>query len=643
MALGRLCGRLVLRRFSSLRRGTSARGREDGNQARPSLRIGDISETYVAARHQDAQGQPFRRAQVEEDVRELLRTRRFLNAFAATAVEENQAVVVFTVQEKPELVSVELEGNKAFPDDQLFALTPAAGDVIDMYEVRRGRDEILRKYREAGYYYVEVTFDERALQYEGRLIYRINECPKVRVRQILFEGNRSFPDWRLRSKVQTRTALWIVRVGAFDAETAERDAIEIQRFYRDEGFLDARAGYRLEFDEVTRADLTVVFVIEEGQRYCIQDIVVEGNTVFSAEHIRSCMGLEPGYILRNEAVEEDRKRVQDLYGEVGYVDARVAIDHEFLEEPGLVILRVSIIENKQYYFGRIIIRGNQRTKDEVVRRELQFYPGELWNTVEARAAEQRLRETGLFQPDQVRITPLPPEDSTRPALVEVQEAETVTFLVGIGVSTDAGAIGSLTVENRNFDLFDWPRTWGQFFRGQAFRGDGQRLKFSAEPGTEVSRFRIDFTEPYLLDRPVRLELRSICSSVGATDMTKSGPASCLLKQVPRGLLAGWAVEGAFRVEGVGVNDVDALASRQIKEVRGNNLLTAVKGTIVRDTTDSRVIPSKGYRFTLSWEQAGALGGDFDFGRPTAGIAWYKTLRTDIFDRKSVLALHAARA
>ncbi|HOO16125.1 MAG TPA: outer membrane protein assembly factor BamA [Phycisphaerae bacterium] len=601
-----------------------------------------ISEAYVRRVIKTREGQPFRRAQVEEDVRELLRTRRFLNAFAATAVEENQAVVVFTVQEKPELVSVELEGNKAFPDDQLFALTPAAGDVIDMYEVRRGQDEILRKYREAGYYYVEVTFDERALQYEGRLIYRINEGPKVRVRQILFEGNRSFPDWRLRSKVQTRTALWIFRVGAFDAETAERDAIEIQRFYRDEGFLDARAGYRLEFDEVTRADLTVVFVIEEGQRYCIQDIVVEGNTVFSAEHIRSCMQLEPGYLLRTEAVEEDRKRVQDLYGEVGYVDARVAIDHEFLEEPGLVILRVSIIENKQYYFGRIIIRGNQRTKDEVVRRELQFYPGELWNTVEARAAEQRLRETGLFQPDQVRITPLPPEDSTRPALVEVQEAETVTFLVGIGVSTDAGAIGSLTVENRNFDLFDWPRTWGQFFRGQAFRGDGQRLKFSAEPGTEVSRFRIDFTEPYLLDRPVRLDTSLYLFERGRDgyDEERAGFMFALSKRFPRGLLAGWAVEGAFRVEGVGVDDVDALASRQIKEVRGDNLLTTVKGTIVRDTTDSRVIPSKGYRFTLSWEQAGALGGDFDFGRPTAGIAWYKTLRTDIFDRKSVLALHA---
>ncbi len=599
-----------------------------------------IGEGYVRRVVKTRAGQPYHRAQVEEDVRELLRTRRFLNAFATTAVEAGQAVVTFTVQEKPEIVSVELEGNKAFTDQQLFALTPAAGDVIDLYEVRRGRDEILRKYHEAGYFYVEVSVDERTLQNEGRLIYRINEGPRVRVRHILFEGNRSFPDWRLRPKIQTKTALWVFRVGAFDAETAERDAIEIQRFYRDEGFLDARAGYRLEFNEVTRSDLTVVFVVEEGLRYRIADIVVDGNSAFSSERIRSVMKLNPGDILRNEALEEDHKRVQDLYGEIGYVDVRVETSHAFREEPGVVELRYSITENKQYRFGRIIIRGNQKTKDEVVRRELQFFPGELWNTVEARAAEQRLKETSLFS--KAAISPLPPEDSERPALVEVTEAETITFLIGVGVSTDNGVLGSLTVENRNFDLFDWPRTPGEFFRGHAFRGDGQRLKFTAEPGTEMSRFRIDFTEPYLLDRPIRLDTSAYLFQRGRDGYTEEriGLMVALSKRFPRGLLAGWAIEGAIRVEEVGVHDVDALASQQIREEKGNHPLTALKGTIVRDTTDSRVLPSKGYRFSFGWEQAGALGGDYSFGRPALSFAWYKTLRTDIFDRKSILAVRA---
>ncbi len=602
-----------------------------------------ISEAYVRRVIKTREAQPFQRRQVEEDVRELLRSRRFLNVFATTAVEEAQAIVTFTVQEKPEILTVELEGNKRFSDSTLFALTPAAGDALDAYDIRRGREEIIRKYKEAGYYYVQVELDERAVLDEGRVVYRVNEGPRVRVRQISLVGNRSFPDWRLRPRIRTRTAWWFLRMGAFDEEVADRDALELQRFYRDEGYLDVRVGYRLEFDEVARSDLHLVFVIEEGERYRINDIVVEGNSAFSAEQIRGVMGLEPGNVLRDEALTMDRRRVQDLYGEIGYVDAAIEAGHQFLEQPGLVTLRYVIYENKQSRFGRITIRGNQRTKDEVVRRELGFHPGELYNTVAAREAEQRLLETGLF--NQATITHLDDMDGLREALVEVEEADTVTFLVGFGVSTDSGVLGTLTIENRNFDLMDWPRSWGQFWRGRAFRGDGQRLRFQAEPGTELTRFRIDFTEPYLLDRPVRLDTSAYLFQRGRDgyDEQRIGLMFSLGKRFPHGLLAGWAVEGAFRVEGVSIDDLDPLVPNIVREAKGDHLLTSVKGTIVRDTTDSRMVPSRGYRLTLSWEQVGALGGDFDFSRPGVSFSWYRTLRTDIFDRKSVLGMRAETA
>jgi len=602
-----------------------------------------ISEAYVRRVVKTREGQPYRRAQVEEDVRELLRSRKFLNAFATASIEENQAVVRFTVQEKPTIASVELEGNKRFRDEELFALTPAAGDVIDAYEIRRGRDEILRKYREAGYYYAQVEVDERLVQLEGRVVYRIIEGPRVRVRKIVLEGNRSFPTWQLRTHIQTQTYFWILRTGAFNEETADRDAVELQRFYHDEGFLDARVGYRLEFDKVSRTDLTVVFVIEEGTRYRIRDIDFSGNIALSSERLRSALELAPGRTLRHETLEQDKRRIQDLYGELGYVDAVIDARYEFLEEPGLVALRFDITENRQWRFGRITIRGNRHTQDRVIRRELRFYPGELYNTVAAREAEQRLRETGLFS--KVAITPLAGEDDLREALVEVEEAETIQFLIGIGVSTDSGVIGSLSIENRNFDLFDWPRTWGEFFRGQAFRGAGQRLKFSAEPGTELTRFRIDFTEPYLLERPLRLDTSAYLFQRGRDgyDEQRLGFLVSLSKRFERGFLHGWAVEGALRLEEVSVDDVDALAARAIRQERGDHPLTSFKGTIVRDTTDSRLVPTRGYRFSLGWEQVGALGGDYDFGRPSVGFAWYKTVRTDIFDRKSVFAVHADAA
>ena len=602
-----------------------------------------ISEAYVRRTIKTRESQPYQRRQVEQDVRELLRSRRFLNAYATTEVENGRVVVIFTVQEKPEIVSVELEGNKRFPDAELYEFTPSSGDVIDLYDIRRGRDEILRKYQEAGYYYAEVELDQGILDHEGRVLYRINEGPLVRVRKIILEGNRSFSDWRLRSNIKTKKALWILRIGIFDEEVADRDALEIQRFYRDQGYLDARVGYRLEFDEILRKDLTVTFVIEEGPRYRIKEITFEGNSAFENERLRSTLQLEVNSVLRDEVLREDKRRLQDMYGEIGYVDAFVDARHDFLEEPGVVALRFGIVENKQSRFGRITIRGNTKTRDEVVRRELHFSPGELYNTIATRRSEQRVRETGLF--NRVIITPLLDVDGYREALVEVEEAETINFMIGVGVSTDSGVIGSLTIENRNFDLLDWPRSLGEFFRGQAFRGDGQRLRFQAEPGTELTRFRIDFTEPYLLDRPLRLDTSAYLFQRGrdAYDEQRLGFLASLSKRFTSGPLAGWAIEGSFRAEGISIENADPLAPSDVREVRGDSTLTGIKGSLVRDTTDSRFIPSQGYRLSFGWEQVGALGGDYDFSRPNVSFACYKTLRTDIFDRKSVLGLRADAA
>jgi len=601
-----------------------------------------ISEAYIRRVIKTREEQPLVRKQVEEDVRELLRSRKFLGVYADMGVEDNQAVVVFHVQEKPTIAAVEVQGNKTFTDAELYELTPAAGAVLDMYEVNRARDDILQKYKQKGYYYATVTLDDVALQADNRVVYQITEGPRVRIRHIRYEGNRAYSPRRLGSRVETKPYVWIFRAGALDEEQAERDALAVQKLYRDEGYLDARVGYRLDFDPLKRADLDLVFVIEEGPRYKIQDITFEGISVFSESRIRAELKLLPDKFVRDEALQLDVKRIQDMYGEIGYVATRVDTRYDFVEEPALVLLRYVISENEQSRIGRITIRGNRQTKDEVVRRELRFYPGEYYNTVEARKAEQRLRETGLFKPDGIQIEPMPDIDGQREALVTVEETETTQFLIGFGVSSDSGVIGSLSIDNRNFDLFDWPRTWGEFFRGRAFKGDGQRLLFQAEPGTEVTRFRISFTEPYLLDRPLRLDTSAYLFQRGREgyDEERVGLTASLSKRFSGGFLDGWAIEGAVRLEVVDITDVDPLAARDIREAKGNHTLTGLKFAIVRDTTDSRLLPTEGYRVSFGWEQVGALGGEYNFGKPAISAAWYKTVRTDILDRKSVVALRA---
>ncbi len=601
----------------------------------------NISEGFVRRIIKTRAGQVLSRKQVQDDVRELWRTRKFINVFADTSVEGGQAVVTFHFEERPAIASVEIIGNKQFTDAQLFnELSFAAGSPLDLFAINEGLDNIERKYREKGFYYVKVTLDEQALEKERRVVYHIIEGPRVRVRQIEIEGVHAFPVPRIRLLIRTKTYLWILRSGALDQEQVERDAQEIQNFYRKEGFLDARVGYRLDFESVSREDVKLVFVVEEGPRYAIQEIRIRGNKAFPEDRIRADLHLAPGDVLRDENLQEDVKRIEDAYGEIGYVDARVTTSYDYLEQPGLIVLNFDIYEGPRSRFGRITVRGNEHTKDEVVRRELRFYPNEDYNIIATRDAEQRLYNTGLF--NRATITPLKDVGGYREALVEVEEADTVNFLIGVGVSTDSGVLGSLSINNRNFDLFDWPRTWGEFFRGQAFRGAGQRLRFQAEPGTELTRFRIDFTEPYLLGRPLRYDLSLYLYQRGRAsyDEQRLGFTTSLSKRFETGMFAGWAVEGALRFEGVKIDNLRPLAANDIVDAKGSDFLTSVKATIVRDTTDSRLIPTRGYRFSLGWEQVGALGGEYSFGKPFASFGWYKTVRTDVFDRKSVLAARA---
>ena len=604
-----------------------------------------VSESFVLRIIKTREGQPYQPDQTQEDIRELLRSRKFLNAFAEDRLEDGQVVVTIFVQEKPTVASLEVVGNKRFDSARIFReLSFSAGSVLDRYEINRGRENILHLYREKGYYYTTVELDEPAQQSEGRVIYRITEGPRVRVRQIVLEGARSFPEVRLRANIRTQTWFPLLIAGAFDEEQAERDALEIQNFYRGEAFLDARCGYRLEFSTVDRSKLTLVFVIEEGVRYRIDSIAVQGNTVFDTDRILGTMLEKPEDLARKEALQSDVKRLGDLYGEIGYVQMRVTsaeLPYDFLEDkPGFVRLKIAIDESIRSRFGRITVRGNTHTKDEVVRRELRFYPEEDYNSVKAKQAERRLTDTGLFT--RATVTPLEDVNGLREALVEVEEAQTTNFIIGFGVSTDSGVLGTLSIENRNFDLFDWPRNSSDFFRGTAFRGDGQKLRFTFEPGTQITRFRIDFTEPYLFDRNLRYDQSFYLFQRSRRSYyeTRYGLVPALSHRFEGGILDSWAIEGALRLEGINIDPSRIFPARDIRAAAGSSVLTSVKGSIVHDTTDSRINPSEGHRFIFSWEQVGALGGDWTFSKPTASFVWYKTTSVDIFDRKSVVALRA---
>ncbi len=597
---------------------------------------------YVADIVRVQVGDRFDARVLDDAVTRLLRTRRFLAAKYVLDERPEGVRVTFELHERPVVSSVGFEGNARFGDGELGKQVDLTeGEPVDWFAVRDGRETIAAMYREAGLGDVTVTFDRERLERTGELVYRIEEGPRVRIGEILFEGNAAFSERKLKKEIGTKAAFWIFRMGVLDEERLRLDVAQLQNYYRDRGFLDARVSYRRELTD-DGEDFRIVFTIVEGARYAIEAVEFRGNTVFSDAELLAESGSRVGETVDRVQIDIDARTIRSAYWELGHIHATVRAVRVFTDTPGAVRVTFEIDEGEQFRVGRVVVRGNTRTKDKVVRRALNLYPpDDLLDLNEAKAAERRLLDTRIF--DSARVMPVGDQPGVRDIVIDVQEAErSGDFLFGLGVTSNSGLVGNLVLDLKNFDLFDWPRNFSELIKFRSFFGGGQRLRLELQPGTELTRFRLDFTEPYFLDRPIRFDFSTYFFERGRDgyDESRAGVGVSFGKRFERGRLQGWSGEIALRVESAEVDNVDLFASGDIRDDEGKHLITSVKVAMARDRTDSRFLPAAGDRFRIGYEQFGILGGDQDFGKLTVRYDWYKTLKTDLMERKSVLRLRA---
>lgn len=603
--------------------------------------VSGASRTYAADVAGVRAGQPFDAAVLDAAVDRLLRTGRFLSARWARLDVEDGVRITLALRERTVVSAIRFSGAAHFSETKLLGQVPQqVNQPLDWFAVRDGQEAVLAMYRDAGYSDVKISYNREEVDRTGELVYTIDEGRRTRVREINFSGNATFPTSELKRQIETKTAWWPFRTGALDADRLEADTVRVQGYHRDQGFLDARVTARAAV--ISDGDLRVTFEIEEGERYRVEEIRFDGNTVFDTAELLAAIATKTGEFVKPPRVEQDVRILSNKYGELGYIYATARASRLFSDTPGLVRVTFTIDEGEQFRVGRVVVRGNARTKDKVVRRVLNLYPpDDLFNLPEAREAERRLVESRVFS--SARVIPVGDEPGVRDAVIDVQESEKMgDLLFAVGVTSNSGLAGAITLDLQNFDIQDWPRSLGEFLRFRSFFGAGQRMRVELQPGREFSRFRVDFTEPFLFDRPLRFDASVYLFQRGRDGYNESrmGGSVSLGKRFERGLLRGWSGELALQVENVVVDDLDLFAARRIRRDEGHHFLASVKGSLVRDRTDSRFLPSTGDRLRLSYEQFGLLGGEDVFGSATVGYSWYKTLATDLLDRKTVLQLRA---
>ena len=570
---------------------------------------------------------------VKADEQRLLETGQFSGVLVTKTVTDQGVIVTFTVTERGAIVEVRIVGAKKIKSaDLMKELAFGVGDPLDRFLVESARTTLETRYREKGFGQVEVTLDADALS-QGRVIYTIREGSQTRIGRIRFEGNTYFGWLKLRMSIGSAQRLWPFVEGVLNEEQVQRDVVTLHNLYVAEGFLDAEVSRRLDLSaDKTRAVLT--FVIAQGARYRVGKIILNGNTVFTNDDLIARLAMQSGDFFTTQGLQRDVRVLYDAYGQVGYIYATVRAARQFPTPEGpqaqaVVNVVYDIAEGESYRVGRILIRENTVTQDRVIRHDMRLFPEQLYDTVAAEESRKRLMETQLFS--KVTITPEGTAPGVRDAAVVVEERNTAQILLGVGVNTNSGLVGDITYTERNFDILGWPsrkRPPGS----PPFKGAGQRLTISVQPGLEMSQAYIDWFEPRLGDSQVSLGQRIFFFDRNRETYTEQRAG--YMASVGRRFPNRWYAELSARVEDVHIGSLDTDAPPEVLQDQGDTFLAGPKLTFTRDRTDSRWMPSTGDRFQVSYEQ---IVGDHSFGEILADYRCYRTVWVDALDRKHILA------
>jgi outer membrane protein insertion porin family len=543
---------------------------------------------------------------------------------------------------------------RTFKDKSLLKIMGfKRGDPIDPVLARIGAEHLQEFYLKKGFPFNNVELDEKKVsEKEAIYTYNITEGPRVKIKSVKFVGNRNVKTRVLKGAAKSSKKKWFILAKDYYEETVAEDVRRLQDKYWERGFLNYTITAKKEFSK-NRRKVRIIFEIIEGPAYTVDKIVFSGtdklyalgiDETLSEQALKKRLKLKEGETYIDPKAQADAKWLRQIYGQHGFVDAEVQLlKPEFIPGTTACNIRFDITEGQQFRIGRIDITGNKQTQDKVVRRILDSYdflPGKIYNSDVAPKRgggqlEQDIQRTILAQ--EVTITPVGGvEPGQKNVEVNIKEGQTGMVMLGAGVGSDSGLMGQLVLEQKNFDINDWPESFREFITGQAFKGAGQQLRISLQPGTEISQHSVSFTEPYFKDKPVWFSLRGSSwerERESYEEGRLKGSAGFGQRYQWR-YRDDWRKSIDFRLENVDVDDLDFDAPQEIRDVKGKNFLAGVKLGARKDLTDNRFRPTEGYILDAGYEQ---LSGDFTFGVLSGTYTTYRTLYEDLAGRRTILA------
>ncbi len=588
-----------------------------------------ISLATILSRIKTRVGQNYIQSVISDDLKRLYNTGYFSNVRVDRQEHEGGFKVIIYLEEKAIVEEVTFSKTRAL-NQRAFSrkLKTQAGKFLDKKALQDDIKTIKELYAKKGLTQAEVdveTFVDEVTN-KASLHFVIREGHRVRIRRIHITGNDSFKDKKILRVIKTRRKLFY-RSGHLKDEVLDEDMERISSFYEQRGFIDARAEHSLEY--LYKGYVDVNIQIHEGSRYFVGSIVIAGNNIISnREVLRVMEEIEEGNVFSREKLSLDLAHIRTLYFDRGYIFADVNESTALNPSTGKVAIKIDITEGGLAFIDKVKIQGNTRTRDIVIRRELKMYPGDRFDGAKLRRSKEKLNNLGYFEDVSFDLEDASAFDR-KDLVVQVKEAKTGSFSFGGGFSTVDRVVGFVEVEQRNFDITNWP----------TFTGGGQRLQLRAETGSTKNNLLLSFTEPWIMDYPIsggfdlyRSE-RDRERDVGFSyDEEKAGGDIRLGKRFTD-YVSGTV---SYKFEEVTIENFEDNVTADLLAEEGTNTVSVLGFNLKRDSRDSVFSPRKGFTVNGGFDIAGGLlGGDKDFFRLQGGGNYYMPLKF-----KSVLEFRA---
>ena len=543
-------------------------------------------------------------AKLREDLRAMWKMGFFADIDVEAEVGASGGVTLtFAVKEKPSIRKVLIAGNSEVGLDKINEVIDLELDaIVDIGKVKKNREKIADLYVQKGYYLATVDFEVKPVnESEVDVWFTVDEKAKVKIREVQFIGNNTVSDDELRGSISTRrqdALSFLNDSGTYSQEAFERDLLLVSAHYWDKGYANVKVGtpsLRLSRD---KQYMYLSIPVDEGPVFTIGAVNFKGDLIGTAEQNLTKIKMRPGVTFSRTMIAEDREKLSSYYQDQGYAYANVLPLTKVDLPNRRISLTFEVARGKRAYFERINIRGNSKTRDKVIRREMKISEGELFNNTNLEISKRRITALGFFE-NVVVSTKRGSSDEFVEVNVEVTERPTGTFQIGAGFSSVENFIAQAQISQNN--LF----------------GRGQTLALQAQLSSLRQLFLLRFVEPYFLDTQWTFAFDLYNQSRGFGTFYRNASGGTLTWGYPlsyeaRAFLTYKLEDVSITTGSGGIANLGAtsapIAATSVANLFRGGVTSSLRASLSWDSRNNRLFPTGGWYHTIFAEYASQYTG-----------------------------------